>query len=285
MTKERRIDETQPPIRVIVCGAGGRMGGRIIHALKNTDGITIAAGVERQGHPILEKGLGQYLGIIELTAPVVSNLENVVDSGSVIVDFTSPETSIHHLHIARLHRKPFVVGTTGFDASQREQFREGAQEIPICLSPNMSIGVNLLFSLVGQVAKILGSEYEPEIVEIHHRLKKDAPSGTALQLAKIITEARGWDLDKTGNYGRKGITGIRKSEEIGIHAVRTGDVVGEHTVIFGGPGERIDLIHRAHSRDTFAYGAVKAAFFIAKAQPGLYDMQDVLFLTRFITAH
>ena len=129
---------------------------------------------------------------------------------------------------------------------------------------------------MAQVATILGDEYDPEIVEIHHRLKKDAPSGTAVQLARILAAARGWDLEKTGVYGRKGMVGVRNRDELGIHAVRAGDVVGEHTIIFGGPSERIELIHRAHSRDVFAYGAVKAAIFIAAVKPGLYDMQDVL---------
>jgi len=168
------------------------------------------------------------------------------------------------------------VGTTGFDADQVRRFEEAGREIPVCLSPNMSVGVNLLFSLVGRVAAILGGEYDPEIVEIHHRLKKDSPSGTALQLARILARAREWDLDEVGIYGRKGMVGPRATEELGIHAVRTGDVVGDHTVIFGGPGERVELIHRAHSRETFAHGAVKAALFVAAAQPGFYDMQDVL---------
>lgn len=263
-------------LRIIVCGAGGRMGGRIIHAIRQTPGLDLAAGLEMPGHPILEKGVGQYVGIPELTAPVVSNLDEVIDQADIIIDFTSPEASLVHLELARDKGRALVVGTTGFDAKQKERFKEAGSEIPICLSPNMSIGVNLLFSIVGQVARILGDSYDPEILEIHHRLKKDAPSGTALQLARILSEARDWDLDKTGVYGRQGIVGPRKTDELGIHAVRTGDVVGEHTVIFGGPGERIELIHRAHSRDTFAFGAVKAALFVAKAGPGLYDMQDVL---------
>ena len=252
------------------------MGGRIIHAIHQTPSVVLVAGVERPDHPIFEKGLGPFVGIPDLTAPVVSRLDDVIDEADVVIDFTSPEAGITYLKISHDRKKALVVGTTGFDAGQRKAFEEASQTIPICLSPNMSVGVNLLFSLVEQVAKILGHEYDPEIIEIHHRLKKDAPSGTAVKLARILSEARGWDLEKTGVYGRKGITGPRNAEELGIHAVRTGDVVGEHTVIFGGPGERVELIHRAHSRDTFAYGAVKAAFFIIKANPGLYDMQDVL---------
>jgi len=263
-------------MRVILCGAGGRMGARIINAIKETKRIELAAGVERPGHPMLEKGLGPHAGFPELKVPAVSDLSEVIDEADVVIDFSSPEASMTNLHMAVKRGKPLVVGTTGLDTIQRKGFEAAGGKIAVCLSPNMSVGVNLLFSLVSQVANILGKEYDPEIVEIHHRMKKDAPSGTAVQLARILAEARGWDLEKTGVYGRKGITGPRHTEELGIHAVRTGDVVGEHTVIFGGPGERIELVHRAHSRDTFAYGALKAAFFVFKAEPGLYDMQDVL---------
>lgn len=263
-------------LQVVVCGAGGRMSGRIIHAIQNTPGVELAAGVERSGHPILEKGIAQYLGIPELTAPVASDLSEVIDKAEVVIDFTAPEASLVHLQVAKAKKRALVVGTTGINEDQRGKFEEAGREIAICLSPNMSVGVNLLFSLVGQVAKILGEGYDPEIIEIHHRLKKDAPSGTAIKLARILAEAKGWDLEKTGIYGRKGIIGPRNTEEMGIHAVRAGDVVGEHTVIFAGPAERIELIHRAHSRDVFAYGAMKAALFVAKAGPDLYDMQDVL---------
>ncbi|MGA1840685.1 MAG: 4-hydroxy-tetrahydrodipicolinate reductase [bacterium] len=263
-------------VHVVVCGAGGRMGGRIIHAIQNTPGVELAAGVERSGHPVLEKGIAQYVGIPDLTAPAVSDLGEVIDRADVVIDFTAPEASIAHLQMAKAKKIALVVGTTGIDENQTEKFREAGREIAVCLSPNMSVGVNLLFSLVGRVASILGNEYDPEIIEIHHRLKKDSPSGTAMKLARILAEAKGWDLEKTGNYGRKGMIGPRKTEELGIHAVRTGDVVGEHTVIFGGPAERIELIHRAQSRDVFAHGAVRAALFVAKAKPGLYDMQDVL---------
>ncbi len=263
-------------LRLVVCGAGGRMGGRIIHAITNTPGMELAAGVERSGHPILEKGIAQYVGIPELTVPAVSDLGEVINKADVVIDFTTPEASLLHLQTAKVKKTALVVGTTGLNEDQRGRFEEAGREIAICLSPNMSVGVNLLFSLVGQVARILGEGYDPEIIEIHHRLKKDAPSGTAIKLASILADARGWDLEKTGVYGRKGIIGPRNTEELGIHAVRSGDVVGEHTVIFGGPAERIELIHRAHSRDVFAYGAMKAALFVAKAGPGLYDMQDVL---------
>ena len=263
-------------VRVVVCGAGGRMGGMIIHALQRTPGTELTAGVERSGHPLLEQGLARFVGIPGSSAPAVSDLGKVIQQADVVIDFTSPEASIAHLETVRENRKALVVGTTGLDAAQRARFEDASQEIPVCLSPNMSVGVNLLFSLVGKVAAILGGEYDPEIVEIHHRLKKDSPSGTALQLARILAQARGWDLDQVGNFGRKGMVGPRPAEELGIHAVRTGDVVGEHTVIFGGPGERVELVHRAHSRETFAYGAVKAALFVAAARPGFYDMQDVL---------
>jgi len=267
---------TNEKVKVVVCGAGGRMGGMIIHALQKTSEAVLAAGVEQPGHPLLELGMDRFVGIPALSVPAVSDLGMVIREADVVIDFTTPEASIAHLETVRKNRKALVVGTTGFDADQVRRFEEAGREIPVCLSPNMSVGVNLLFSLVGRVAAILGGDYDPEIVEIHHRLKKDSPSGTAMQLARILARARGWDLDEVGIYGRKGMVGPRATEELGIHAVRTGDVVGEHTVIFGGPGERVELIHRAHSRETFAYGAVKAALFVAAAQPGFYDMQDVL---------
>ncbi len=270
------MNECNYRLRLLVCGAGGKMGGRIIHAIKNTKGVELAAGVEIAGHVIQEKGLGEYLGISGLDAPVTHDINEVIDLADVIIDFTTPEASLAHLKSAKSRKKGIVTGTTGFTSEQKEEFVEAGKYVPVCLSPNMSVGVNVLFAVVAKVARILSNEYEPEIMEIHHRMKKDAPSGTASQLAHIIAEARGWNLEKTGVYGRKGLVGERKAEEIGIHAVRTGDVVGEHTVIFGGPCERIELVHRAHSRDVFAHGAVKAAQFIANAGPGLYSMQDIL---------
>lgn len=270
------MTENKEQLQIVVCGAGGRMGARVINAIQHIPEVELAAGVERAGHPILDKGLGQYLGLPELASPVVSDLDEVIGKADVIIDFTAPEASLVHLELATAKKRPLVVGTTGFDDEQKDRFKDSGKQIAVCLSPNMSVGVNLLFSIVGHVARILGDEYDPEIIEVHHRLKKDAPSGTAMQLARIIAEARDWKVEKTGVYGRKGMVGERKSQELGVHAVRTGDVVGEHTVIFGGPGERIELVHRAHSRDTFAYGAIKAARFVVKAAPGFYDMQDVL---------
>ncbi|MFH1007817.1 MAG: 4-hydroxy-tetrahydrodipicolinate reductase, partial [Candidatus Latescibacterota bacterium] len=172
--------------------------------------------------------------------------------------------------------KPMVVGTTGWSAAQLAQFKEAVQEIPCVFAPNYSVGVNLLFKLVEEAARILGDEYDVEIVEAHHRLKKDAPSGTALGLAEAAARGLDRNLEEVAVYGRKRMVGARTQNEIGIHAVRAGDIVGEHTVLFGGIGERIELAHRAGSRDTFAQGALRAARFAAKASAGLYDMRDVL---------
>jgi len=274
------MSDNKGEVKIVVCGAGGRMGGKIISVINNTQGVELAGGVELPEHEIIKRGIGEYLGIPDLKAPVVADLDDIIDLCDVVIDFTSPDAGITHLRVSEGKKKGLVVGTTGFSAEQREAFKRAGEHIPVCLTPNMSMGVNLLFSIAGQVAKALGPEYEPEIIEIHHHLKRDAPSGTALQLAEVITKARGLELEKAGVYGRKGLVGIRKPEEIGIHAVRTGDVVGEHTVIFGGPCERIELTHRAHSRDVFAYGAVKAAIFVATAAPGYYNMQDVLGLAK-----
>jgi len=169
-----------------------------------------------------------------------------------------------------------VIGTTGFGEEQISELKGLAAALPCVFSPNMSVGVNLLFEIAGRMAEVLGDDYDIEIVEAHHRHKKDAPSGTAGKLAEILAKARGQNLEKVAVYGRQGITGERAKETIGIHAVRGGDIIGDHTVIFAGPAERIELTHRAHSRDTFARGAVRAARFVATAPPGLYSMQDVL---------
>jgi 4-hydroxy-tetrahydrodipicolinate reductase len=194
----------------------------------------------------------------------------------VLVEFTHPEPTIKHLKEAAAAGKAMVIGTTGLSPQQVEELKGLATKTRVVFAPNMSVGVNLMFKVVEQIAQVLSEGYDVEIVEAHHRLKKDAPSGTALKLAQIIAQALGRDLEKVGVYGRQGITGERTKEEIGIMTVRAGDIVGEHTVTFCGIGERLEVIHRAHNRDNFARGAVRAAQWIVAQPPGLYDMQDVL---------
>src|SRR3990170_3166920 len=234
-------------IRAIVCGAGGRMGGRIAALIHEADDFALAGAVERPGHPGLGKDAGEAAGIGKIGIPVTADA-----------------------------KVPMVLGTTGLGASDLRRAKELSAVVPCVVSPNMSVGVNLLFKVLAEVAAALGGDYDDEIFETHHRFKKDSPSGTALRMAQVVASALGRDLDKAGIYGRKGMVGERGKEEIAVHALSAGDVVGEHTVVFGGMGERIEITHRAHSRDTFARGALRAARWVVGRPPGLYDMQDVL---------
>lgn len=259
-------------IKVIVSGVCGKMGSLIAQLVCEQKDMLLVGAIEQPGH----KKIGCEFGKTGLS--IVDNLEAVIDKGDVLIEFTNPKTTIDHLEIAVSNHKAIVIGTTGLDETQIAKIKKLSTSLPIVFAPNMSVGVNLLFKLVGEVAKVLGDDYEVEIIEAHHHHKKDAPSGTALKLGQIIADSLKRDFKEVAVYGRKGQVGERKKEEIGILAIRMGDIVGEHTVIFGNEGERIELIHRAHSRLTFAQGAIKAVRFVAKTTTGLYDMQDVLHL-------
>ncbi|MHB8067949.1 MAG: 4-hydroxy-tetrahydrodipicolinate reductase [Desulfobaccales bacterium] len=263
-------------IKAIVSGAGGRMGGRIIHMLEGVEGITLAAAVERPEHPAVGKEVGEVVGLPAKGIKISGSLSEVLPQGDVLIEFTHPEPSLAHLRAVAAAGKAMVMGTTGLSPEQLSEVRALATRTRLVFAPNMSMGVNLMFKVVADIARILSSGYDVEIVEAHHRLKKDAPSGTALKLAQVIAQALDRDLEKVGVYSRKGIIGERTAQEIGVQTVRAGDIVGEHTVLFGGMGERLEIIHRAHSRDNFARGAVRAALWIVGQAPGLYDMQDVL---------
>lgn len=263
-------------IKIIVCGAAGRMGKRIINLAGDEEGLMITGAVERSGNSDLGMDAGELSGSGNISLPLTDNLSAVIEGGDVVIDFSSPESSLVNAAIAAEHHKSLVVGPTGFSQEEEALLEETVKGISCVFSPNMSVGVNLLFKLVEEVAGTLGEEYDIEIVETHHRLKKDAPSGTAVKLARCAAAGRDRNLSDIAVYGREGMVGERPRGEIGIHAVRAGDIVGEHTVIFSTPGERIELIHRAHSRDTFAHGALRAARFAASAPPGFYNMQNVL---------
>ena len=263
-------------IKAIVAGAAGRMGGRIIHMLEGVQGIVLAAAFEKAGHPAVGKDVGEVVGLPGKNIKITGSLAEALPSGDVLIDFTHPEISLEHLKQAAPANKAVVIGTTGFSAAQIEEVKKLAKNSRVVLAPNMSVGVNLMFKVVADIAKILSSGYDVEIVEAHHRLKKDAPSGTAMKLAQVIAGALERDLEQVGVYERKGMIGQRTDAEIGIQTVRAGDIVGEHTVMFGGIGERLEIIHRAHNRDNFARGAVRAAQWIVPQPQGLYDMQDVL---------
>jgi 4-hydroxy-tetrahydrodipicolinate reductase len=252
------------------------MGGRIIHTIHQSEGISVAAAFERAGHPAVGRDLGEVVGLGQLGLKVAGDLRSVLDAGDVLVDFTHHEATVEHLRQAAAAGRPMVIGTTGFSAAQMESIKSLAAKIPCVQAPNMSMGVNLMFKVVGDMARVLGDGFDVEIIEAHHHHKKDAPSGTAMKIAQVVAAALGRDLDKVGVYERRGVIGERRPEEIGIQTIRAGDIVGEHTVIFAGVGERLEVTHRAHNRDNFARGAVKAAMWVVKQSPGLYDMQHVL---------
>jgi 4-hydroxy-tetrahydrodipicolinate reductase len=266
----------QKPIQVIVTGAGGRMGGRIISLLQESPALMLAGAVERSGHPAVGRDAGESAGCGRLGIPITDRIEKAIDKARVIIDFSAPPAALGNLKIASEKNCAMVIGTTGFSKEETKQITAGARKIPCVFSPNMSVGVNRMFKLIADVARQAAAEYDLEIVEAHHRHKKDAPSGTALKLAQILAQEAGLDLDSTVVYARHGITGERKPNTIGIQSVRAGDIIGEHTVIFGGLGERLEIKHTAQSRDAFARGAIKAAEWIVRQKPGLYDMMDVL---------
>jgi 4-hydroxy-tetrahydrodipicolinate reductase len=263
-------------INIIVTGATGRMGSRIIAVSAEYHDIRLCGALEKIGHKDIGKDIGLLLGLGEKKVQLGDELENIIRGPEVVIDFTSPSAAIQNMRIVARKGKAMVIGTTGLSKEEIDTVRELSGQIPVVLAPNMSVGVNLLLKVLRDVARVLGDDYDIEIIEAHHRMKKDAPSGTALKMAQVIAEAVQRDLDEVGVYARKGIIGERSKKEIGIQTVRAGDIVGEHTVLFGGLGERIEITHKASSRDTFARGALRAALWVADQKPGLYDMQDVL---------
>ncbi|MBI2192359.1 MAG: 4-hydroxy-tetrahydrodipicolinate reductase [Planctomycetes bacterium] len=260
-------------IRVVVNGACGRMGQRVATLVREDRGMRLVGGLERRDHPSLGKDLGLVYGLGEIGVRLTADLEAEAD---VLIDFSAPESTVHRAQQAAARGVAMVIGTTGLQDSHKSQLASVSQKIPCLVSPNMSLGVNLLFKIAGEVARVLGRSFDIEIVEAHHNLKKDAPSGTAVRLAEVVAEALGKNYPASAVHGRQGMVGERPRGQIGVHAVRGGDIVGDHTVLFAGPGERLELVHRAHSRDTFAQGALRAARFIAGKPPRLYTYADVL---------
>jgi 4-hydroxy-tetrahydrodipicolinate reductase len=261
---------------VAVAGAAGRVGKALVAAVRAEPGLRLAGALEAPGHPSLGQDAGMLAGIGELRVPITADLAPLLASVRVVIDFTAPAATIKNLEACAAAGVAMVIGTTGLSPAQKEEVKRQAGRIPVVFAPNMSVGVNLLFHLVREAARILGPSFDIEIVEAHHRLKKDAPSGTALRLAEVAAAGRGFTLAESARYCREGIIGERPDKEIGVQTLRGGDIVGDHTVLFAGPGERVEFIHRAHSRETFARGAARAAIWITGREPGLYDMQDVL---------
>ncbi len=268
--------------KVIVAGAAGRMGRRICYMVHEHAGLELAAAFENSGHPAVGRDAGEVAGFGTTGVAIADSLEGVIDQGEVIIDFTFHEATMQFVRTAAEHQRAMVIGTTGLTSENIETIgRLATENFPCVQAPNMAVGVNVLFKLVEKAAAVLGGRYDVEIVEAHHRMKKDAPSGTALKLGEMAATALGRDLQKVGVFERNGVIGERSDEEIGIQTVRAGDIVGEHTVFFAGAGERLELTHRAHSRDNFAGGAATAAAWVAGQPNGLYTMFDVLGLSNF----
>ena len=263
-------------INLVVAGAAGRMGTRIVACLVGNPDLRLVGALEAPAHPTLGRDVGELAGVGRLGVTVGGDPAAVITRNRVLVEFSVPEASLEHLRLVARIGARAVIGTTGFTAVQRAEIADLAKQTAILVAPSMSVAVNVAFSLLATMAKALGDEYDVEITETHHRFKKDAPSGTALRMAEIVAEALGRDLDRVAVYGRQGLPGERSRREIAVLSLRSGDVAGEHTVSFGTLGERLELTHRAHSRDTFARGALRAVRFVAGRSPGLYSMQHVL---------
>jgi 4-hydroxy-tetrahydrodipicolinate reductase len=262
-----------PATRIAVIGAAGRMGRAIIRTIAETPAARLVAAVDRGGHPDLGADAGTLAGVGALGVKLQTDAPREAD---VWIDFSAPAATVANARAAASAGAAVVIGTTGLSATDKDAIAASARAVPIVLAPNMSVGVNVLLRLVADAARALGPSYDLEIVEAHHRHKRDAPSGTALRLAEALAEATGRNLAATARYARQGDVGPRTAEEIGIQTIRGGDVVGDHTVFFLGTGERIELTHRASSRDTFAQGAVRAALWLPGRSPRVYEMKDVL---------
>ncbi|XOF33643.1 MAG: 4-hydroxy-tetrahydrodipicolinate reductase [Candidatus Electrothrix sp. YB6] len=268
--------------KVIVAGAAGRMGQRICHLVHQHPDLSLAAAFEQADSPAVGKDVGEVAGLGTVGVQIADSLEAVIDQGEVIIDFTFHKATMEFIKVAAKHGRAMVIGTTGLSADNLTVLREtAAGHFPCVQAPNMAVGVNVLFKLVEKTAAVLGDAYDVEIVEAHHRMKKDAPSGTALKLGEMVASGLGRDLAEVGVFERHGMIGERTDKEIGIQTIRAGDIVGEHTAYFAGPGERIEITHRAHSRDNFAGGAAKAAAWVVGQPKGLYTMFDVLGLAEF----
>lgn len=268
-------------IKVIIAGAAGRMGQRVAHMVNQHPELKYAAAFEAKGNLYIGRDAGQLGGGEKNGVIIGEGIESVIDRGDVIIDFTFHQATMEFARVAAAHGKAMVIGTTGLSGENLAELRELAKKFPCVQAPNMSVCVNVLFKLVKKTAAILGDDYDIEIIEAHHNKKKDAPSGTALKLAEMAAQGVNRNLDDVVVLERSGIIGERKPNEIGIQTIRAADIVGEHTVLFAGPGERIELVHRAHSRDHFARGATAAAAWIVGRENGVYSMFDVLGLQDF----
>ncbi len=263
-------------IRVAINGASGRMGKALIQACTENENTKLGAALEIASSPAIGRDAGEVAGLSALGVSISDSLDEEVANFDVLIDFTIPECTMRSVDVCDKNQKSMIIGTTGLDETQKKKLQDASKNISIMFAPNMSVGVNLCLKLLQTAAKTLGDEYDVEIIEAHHRHKVDAPSGTALRMGEVVAESLGRDLKDCAVYGRQGHTGERDKKTIGFETIRAGDIVGDHTVMFAGTGERIEITHKASSRMTFAQGAMRAASWLAGKKAGLYDMQDVL---------
>ena len=262
-------------IKILVIGIAGRMGKTIAECIEDTEGVELGGGTECVDNSLIGQDIGEVTGIGIKGISVADVPAIALEACDVAIDFTTPDSSMLTLNAAAKSSKPLVVSMSGFSFLQKSEIAGIGRKTSLVIAPNMSIGVNVLFKLVKEAAHVLGEDYDVEIVEAHHKFKKDAPSGTAARISEIVADTLGRDLEKVGVYGRQGFA-ERRPKEIGIHTVRAGDIIGEHRVLFGGMGENFEIFHRAQSRQTFARGSIRAAQWILNQPKGVYDMQDVL---------
>lgn len=259
-----------------IVGAAGRMGRMLTEAIDADPAARLTAAIDQPGHSAVGADVGEFAGIGKLGVTIQDNLENALGNFDVLIDFTVAPATHQHVAMCLEAGKSLVIGTTGLSQEQNKAVQTAAKSIPIVYAPNYSVGVNATFKLLEVAAKIFGGSVDIEITEAHHRHKVDAPSGTALKMGQVIADTLDRDLSKVAVYGREGVTGERDRETIGFTTIRGGDIIGEHQVMFAGQGERLEITHRAHSRENFAAGAVRAANWLSGREPGLFDMQDVL---------
>jgi 4-hydroxy-tetrahydrodipicolinate reductase len=263
-------------INIAINGAAGRMGRCLIQAVAETDGLQLSAAIDRAESSLIGVDAGELAGVGKLGVVLSADLDQATQQSDVIIDFTIPEATMALLPLCAENQCRPVIGTTGFDEAQKQIIQQTADRIATLLAPNMSVGVNLSLKLLDMAARVLGDSLDIEIIEAHHRHKVDAPSGTALRMGEVVADALGRDLKDCAIYGREGRTGERDRNTIGFATVRAGDIVGDHTVLFAAEGERVEITHKASSRMTFAYGAMRASKWLMQQQTGLFDMQDVL---------
>ena len=266
---------TGATIRVAVSGAAGRMGRMLVSAITRADDLRLTAAVDHPDAPENGADAGELAGVGQLGVPILGNVAELADF-DVLVDFSVATATLDKLDFCTANGRALVIGTTGFEDAGLEAIRQAAESVPIVMAPNMSVGVNVTFKLIEFAARTLGDEVDVEVFEAHHRHKIDAPSGTAVRMGEILADTLDRDIATDAVYGREGITGERERRAIGFHSLRGGDIVGEHTVTFAGTGERIEITHRAGSRENFAAGAVRAVRFVVGQRPGLYGMDEVL---------